>query len=178
MARGRIPAAQERPAFRQAIRKRSRRLERDGVPGGARVVGHATRTDVAARSRFGRGARHRTIRLRVPPASGARRLPALHLNPRSDCRRADPLPPCHRPASGGRPVTGGRPDVTVSVTNVNVKATTGASSLRGAKRRNNPDLTALGPGQRLDCFAPLAMTAFSPRSWKNPPRRGSRHGLR
>ena len=41
-------------------------------------MGHATRTDVATRSRFGRGARHRTIRLREPPASGALRLPALH----------------------------------------------------------------------------------------------------
>ena len=41
-------------------------------------MGHATRTDVAIRPRFGRGARHRTIRLREPPASGALRLPALH----------------------------------------------------------------------------------------------------
>ena len=41
-------------------------------------MGRATRTDVTTRSRFGRGARHRTIRLREPPASGARRLPALH----------------------------------------------------------------------------------------------------
>jgi hypothetical protein len=41
-------------------------------------VGHATRTDVATRPRFGRGARHRTIRLREPTASGALRLPALH----------------------------------------------------------------------------------------------------
>ena len=41
-------------------------------------MGHATRTDVATRPRFGRGARHRTIRLREPPASGALRLPALH----------------------------------------------------------------------------------------------------
>ena len=31
----------------------------NGAPGGARVVGRATRTDVATRSRFGRGARHR-----------------------------------------------------------------------------------------------------------------------
>src|SRR5208283_1540885 len=44
----------------------------------AGVVGHATRTDVATRPRFGRGARHRSIRLREPPASGALRLPALH----------------------------------------------------------------------------------------------------
>jgi hypothetical protein len=49
-----------------------------GAPGGAGVVGHATRTDVATRPRFGRGARHRTIRLREPSASGALRLPALH----------------------------------------------------------------------------------------------------
>ena len=41
-------------------------------------MGHATQTDVATRPRFGRGARHRTIRLREPPASGALRLPALH----------------------------------------------------------------------------------------------------
>ncbi|MFZ3336234.1 MAG: hypothetical protein WA199_09825, partial [Xanthobacteraceae bacterium] len=34
--------------------------------------------NVTTRSRFGRGARHRTIRLREPPASGALRLPALH----------------------------------------------------------------------------------------------------
>ncbi len=40
--------------------------------------GRATRANVATRSRFGRGARHRTIRLREPPASGALRLPALH----------------------------------------------------------------------------------------------------
>ncbi len=48
------------------------------------VVGRATRANVATRSRFGRGARHRTIRLREPPASGALRLPALHarLSPR------------------------------------------------------------------------------------------------
>src|SRR6202035_5550272 len=38
--------------------------------GRRRVVGHATRSDVATRPRFGRGARHRTIRLREPPASG------------------------------------------------------------------------------------------------------------
>ena len=41
-------------------------------------MGRATRANVTIRSRFGRGARHRTIRLRGPPASGARRLPALH----------------------------------------------------------------------------------------------------
>src|ERR1700676_1355349 len=52
--------------------------KRSGAPGGAGVVGHATRTDVATHPRFGRGARHRTIRLREPPASGALRLPALH----------------------------------------------------------------------------------------------------
>src|ERR1700691_379609 len=50
-------------------------MERREAPKGR---GPATRTDVAPRSRFGRGARHRTIRLREPPASGARRLPALH----------------------------------------------------------------------------------------------------
>src|ERR1700683_2766670 len=33
--------------------------KRSGAPGGAGVVGHATRTDVATRPRFGRGARHR-----------------------------------------------------------------------------------------------------------------------
>src|SRR5271169_5092045 len=52
-----------------------KKVERREAPG---VVGHATRANVATRSRFGRGARHRTIRLREPPASGARRLPALH----------------------------------------------------------------------------------------------------
>jgi hypothetical protein len=40
--------------------------------------GHATRTNVTTRTRFGRGARHRTIRLLEPSASGAQRLPALH----------------------------------------------------------------------------------------------------
>src|SRR5580700_5535818 len=58
------------------LRKATRILS--GAPGGAGVVGHATRTDVATRPRSGRGARHRTIRLREPPASGALRLPALH----------------------------------------------------------------------------------------------------
>src|ERR1700729_1246778 len=62
----------EKPFARKATRVPS------GAPGGAGVVGHATRTDVATRPRFGRGARHRTIRLREPPASGALRLPALH----------------------------------------------------------------------------------------------------
>ncbi len=61
-----------KPRARKATPRKS------GAPGGAGVVGHATRTDVATRPRFGRGARHRTIRLREPPASGALRLPALH----------------------------------------------------------------------------------------------------
>jgi hypothetical protein len=66
-------------------------------------VGHATRTDVATRPRFGRGARHRTFRLREPPASGALRLPALHHHRGSPPRLSTaaarvPLPP-HRPAS-------------------------------------------------------------------------------
>ena len=73
----------------------------DGAPGGARVVGRATRTDVTTRSRFGRGARHRTLRLRGPPASGARRLPALHRG----CRQGG-RPPRRKTASalpiGGR----------------------------------------------------------------------------
>src|SRR5580704_13165550 len=43
----------EKPFARKATRVPS------GAPGGARVVGHATRTDVATRPRFGRGARHR-----------------------------------------------------------------------------------------------------------------------
>ena len=53
-----------------------------GAPGGAKVVGRATRANVTTRSRFGRGARHRTIPLREPPASGALRLPALHRSSR------------------------------------------------------------------------------------------------
>jgi len=87
-------------ALLQASRKASPK-GRDGAPGGARVVGRATRTDVATRSRFGRGARHRTIRLRGPPASGARRLPALH----RACRQGG-RPPRRKTASalpiGGR----------------------------------------------------------------------------
>src|ERR1700682_1044110 len=67
----------EKPFARKATRVPS------GAPGGAGVVGHATRTDVATHPRFGRGARHRTIRLREPPASGALRLPALHHHRRS-----------------------------------------------------------------------------------------------
>jgi hypothetical protein len=72
-----------RPSFAKAKFTKShshekRRAFLSGAPGGAGVVGHATRTDVTTRPRFGRGARHRTIRLREPPASGALRLPALH----------------------------------------------------------------------------------------------------
>ncbi len=74
--------------------------ERDGAPRGAKVLGHATRANVATRSRFGRGARHSTIRLREPPASGARRLPALH---RGACRggRPRPLRTALAPSVGG-----------------------------------------------------------------------------
>jgi hypothetical protein len=66
-------------------------------------VGHATRTDVATRPRFGRGARHRTIRLREPPALGALRLPALHHHRGSPRRLSTaaarvPLPLRGRPA--------------------------------------------------------------------------------
>ena len=43
----------EKPFARKATRVPN------GAPGGAGVVGHATRTDVATRPRFGRGARHR-----------------------------------------------------------------------------------------------------------------------
>jgi len=69
-------------------------------------VGHATRTDVATRSRFGRGARHRTIRLREPPASGALRLPALHHHRGSPPRLSTaaaraPLPLCRPEAKSG-----------------------------------------------------------------------------
>ncbi len=53
-------------------------LKRGCSAGRRRSRGRATRANVATRSRFGRGARHRTIRLREPPASGALRLPALH----------------------------------------------------------------------------------------------------
>jgi hypothetical protein len=63
-------------------------------------MGHATRTDVATRPRFGRGARQRTIRLREPPASGALRLPALHHHRGSPaatvdrrCASSAPAPP-------------------------------------------------------------------------------------
>ena len=42
-----------------------------GAPGGAHCTDRATATDVTTRRRFGRGARHGTIRLRGPPASGA-----------------------------------------------------------------------------------------------------------
>jgi hypothetical protein len=88
----------EKPFARKGTRVPS------GAPGGAGVVGHATRTDVATRPRFGRGARHRTIRLREPPASGALRLPALHHHrgslPRlSTAAARAPLPPRRRPAS-------------------------------------------------------------------------------
>src|SRR6202043_4207493 len=81
-----------------------------GAPGGAGVVGHATRTDVAPRPRFGRGARHRTIRLREPPASGALRLPALHHHrgtpPRLSTAAARvPLPLRGRPASSAGVLT-------------------------------------------------------------------------
>jgi hypothetical protein len=72
-----ILAARRRPSFTKAYGK-TPTVERNGAPGGARVVGHATRTSVTTRSRFGRGARHRSARLREPPASGALRLPALH----------------------------------------------------------------------------------------------------
>ena len=72
-----ILAARRRPSFAKAYGKPFP-VERNAAPGGARVVGHATRTSVTTRSRFGRGARHRSIRLREPPASGALRLPALH----------------------------------------------------------------------------------------------------
>jgi hypothetical protein len=64
-------------------------VERNGAPGGARVVGHATRTSVTTRSRFGRGARHRLARLREPPASGALRLPALHRQQYESFRPSD-----------------------------------------------------------------------------------------
>ncbi len=74
-----VLAAPARPSFAKAkFTKSLAEKTRSGAPGGAGVVGHATRTDVATRPRFGRGARHRTIRLREPPASGALRLPALH----------------------------------------------------------------------------------------------------
>jgi hypothetical protein len=68
-------------------------VERNGAPGGARVVGHATRTSVTTRSRFGRGARHRSIRSREPPASGALRLPALHRHEYESFRPSDWLWP-------------------------------------------------------------------------------------
>ena len=41
------------------VTKSHSKKEKSGAPGGAGVVGHATRTDVATRPRFGRGARHR-----------------------------------------------------------------------------------------------------------------------
>src|SRR5580704_1270503 len=84
---------------------RSRKATRipSGAPGGAGVVGHATRTDVATRPRFGRGARHRTFRLREPPASGALRLPALHHHrgspPRLSTAAARAPLPLRQPAS-------------------------------------------------------------------------------
>src|ERR1700730_4195398 len=101
-----------RPSFAEAKFTKSRSHEKpraflSGAPGGAGVVGHATRTDVATRPRFGRGARHRTIRLREPPASGALRLPALHHHRGSPSRlstAAAPVPlPLRRPAFNRRP---------------------------------------------------------------------------
>jgi hypothetical protein len=65
-----VLAMHSHPSLFQAYCK-TLTVERNGAPGGARVVGHATRTSVTTRSRFGRGARHRSIRLREPPASGA-----------------------------------------------------------------------------------------------------------
>ncbi|MGD0025962.1 MAG: hypothetical protein ABSC37_15320, partial [Xanthobacteraceae bacterium] len=72
-----IPATRSAPEFCKSVSQNSRN-EREWSAERRQGRGHATRTDVTTRSRFGRGARHRTIRLREPPASGARRLPALH----------------------------------------------------------------------------------------------------
>ena len=143
-------------ALLQASRKASPK-GRNGAPGGARVVGRATRTDVTTRSRLGRGARHRTIRLRGPPASGARRLPALHRG----CRQGG-RPPRRKTASalpiGGRRRPPSTRVIRIFVTelmiNVN-KIVTGAPK---AWYDPPPD--------------------FSLRSWKNPPRRGWRRGFR
>ena len=66
----------------RVLQTRTLPARRNGAPGGARVVNRATRANVTTRSRFGRGARHRTIPLREPPASGALRLPALHRSSR------------------------------------------------------------------------------------------------
>jgi hypothetical protein len=92
-----------KPNSRKAIRTKSH-ARFEWSAGRRRVVGHATRTDVATRPRFGRGARHRTIRLREPPASGALRLPALHHHRGSPPRLSTaaarvPLPLRGRPAS-------------------------------------------------------------------------------
>jgi hypothetical protein len=177
MARGRIPAAHERPGVSSSDTETL-------SPCGARW---------SAGRRQGRGPRHADGCCH-PLALRAWRAPQDNPLARTACfgRAAPPgappessqrLPPrgpapALPQASLRRAARNGGSHVTVSVTNVNVKVTTRASSLRGAKRRSNPDLTALGPGQRLDCFASLAMTAVSPRSWKNRPRPGLRHGLR
>src|SRR4029077_15108764 len=80
-----------RPSFAKCHAYESH-SKKEWSAGRRRVVGHATRTDVATRSRFGRGARHRTIRLREPPASGAVRLPALHHHRGSPARLSTSAP--------------------------------------------------------------------------------------
>ncbi len=130
---------------------------RHGAPGGARVVGRATRTDVTTRSRFGRGARHRTIRLRGPPASGARRLPALHRG----CRQGG-RPPRRKTAStlpiGGRRRPPSTRVIRIFVTELMINVNEIVTAAPKAWYDSPPD--------------------FSLRSWKNPPRRGWRHGFR
>ena len=103
-----------KPNSRKAIRTKSH-ARSEWSAGRRRVVGHATRTDVATRPRFGRGARRRMIRLRGPPASGALRLPALHHHRGSPPRLSTaaarvPLPLRGRPVFVNRRPHGERED--------------------------------------------------------------------
>ena len=70
--------APERPSFAYAKLKEPPNISGDAAPGGAEVVAAPRGRVLPLVRRFGRGARHRTIPLREPPASGALRLPALH----------------------------------------------------------------------------------------------------
>jgi hypothetical protein len=100
---------------------------REGCSAGRRQSrGRATQANVATRSRFGRGARHRTIPLREPPASGALRLPALHRGffaqaagpPRLE--KPHSLHPSYLPTASFRARFDSQPYVTEARTNVRV----------------------------------------------------------
>ena len=102
----RVLATPARPSFAKAKVTKSQAHEKpraSGAPGGAGVVGHATRTDVATRPRFGRGARHRRSACanRLLRARCASRRSTTIAVPRRGCRPAAaraPLP-LRRPVS-------------------------------------------------------------------------------